>query len=126
MGPANTGNKCFRWHRQLLLQDPQSHHSIIHLYRGQGGVNHANWGQWTYKMDEFLDPTGAMNGQPCDPLDVGPTGENGGAPGEPSRGPACLSGPPPDFQFGNNSPQFSGSQQTHYDQELADGVYSIL
>jgi len=122
-GPLNTGNKCFRWHKQLLLQDPQSHHSIIHLYRGAGGVNHPNWAPWTYKFDDLDDP---RNGDPCDPLDVGPTGQNIGCSGNPVRGAACLSGPPPDFQLNNNSPQFSGSQETHYEQELADGVYGIL
>jgi cysteine-rich repeat protein len=46
-GPLNTGGKCFRWHEQLLLQDPQSHHSIIHIYTGQYGVDHEAWGPWT-------------------------------------------------------------------------------
>ena len=36
---ANPGNKCFRWHKQLLLQDPQSHHSIIHIYTGDDAAD---------------------------------------------------------------------------------------
>jgi cysteine-rich repeat protein len=134
-GPANTGNKCFRWHEQLLLQDPQSHHSIIHIYTGDDApsVNAAVWGDWTYKLDEFTsgDP-GKVNGADCDPLDVDPaTGQNVGCSGTPVRGAACLNFGPPDFSGGGfggggSAPQFSGSQETHYQQELAPGVFSVL
>jgi hypothetical protein len=131
-GPLNTGNKCFRWHEQFLLQDPQSHHSIIHIYTGQYGVDHASWGDWTYKMNALDDP---LNGQTCDPLAVDPaTGQNVGCSGNPVRNAACLSYGPPDFNLGGfggdsgagTAPQISGSQETHYDQKLADGVYSVL
>jgi cysteine-rich repeat protein len=128
-GPLNTGHKCFRWERQLLLQDPQSHHSIIHMYTGVHDTTDPDWGPWTYKRDDLTDPT---NGQACDPLAIDPaTGRNDGCSGNPVRSAACLNYGPDDFTtgtFGGNTtaPQFSGSQETHYDQELPETVYSVL
>ena len=128
-GALNPSNKCFRWHEQLLLQDPQSHHSIIHIYTGQYGVDHPAWGPWTYKMNALDDP---LNGQTCDPLAVdSTTGQNVGCSGNPIRNAACLAYGPPDFSTGGQNgagtaPQISGSQQPRYPQKLADGVYSIL
>jgi hypothetical protein len=130
-GPLNPGNKCFRWHKQLLLQDPQSHHSIIHIYLGDDAADPLApvWGNWTYKFNDVADP---LNGTACNPLDVDTaTGQNVGCSGEPKRSAACLAYGPPDFNgagFGGGgaAPQFSGSQETHYEQELADGVYSLL
>jgi cysteine-rich repeat protein len=137
-GPLNmaAGNKCFRWHKQLLLQDPQSHHSIIHIYIGDDAPDplDAIWGDWTYKLDEFNEDPSKVNGASCDPLalDAG-KGQNVGCSAEPRRSAACISNfGPPDFNSGgfggggNNAPQFSGSQETHYEQELYDGVYSVL
>jgi cysteine-rich repeat protein len=138
-GPLNmaAGNKCFRWHKQLLLQDPQSHHSIIHLYIGDDAPDPlaAVWGDWTYKLDEYTDDDPSkVNGASCDPLALDPgKGQNVGCSAEPKRSAACVANfGPPDFNDGgfggggNNAPQFSGSQETHYEQELADGVYSVL
>ena len=127
-GPLNPSNKCFRWHEQLLLQDPQSHHSIIHVYTGQYDVDHPAWGPWTYKMNGLDDP---LNGQTCDPLAIDPaTGQNVGCSGHPVRNAACLAYGPPDFntggQNGGTAPQVSGSQQRRYPQKLADGVYSVM
>jgi cysteine-rich repeat protein len=129
-GPANHSGKCFRWHKQLLLQDPQSHHSIVHRYTGEAALDDAGWGPWTYKFDDLADP---RNGQPCDPADIDPaTGQNEGCSADPVRSAACLSYGPDDWNIGGFSanggtaPQFSGSQETHYEQELADGVYSVL
>lgn len=130
-GPNNEPEqKCFRWDRQLLLQDPQSHHSIIHIYAGEAPVGDPNWGAWTKKPNDPADP-GA--GESCDPLDIDPAlGVNPSCSGEPKRTPACVFYGPPDFgQFGGiggggKAPQFSGSQETHYEQALYDGVYSIL
>jgi cysteine-rich repeat protein len=138
-GPLNmaAGNKCFRWHKQLLLQDPQSHHSIIHLYIGDDAPDPLDpvWGPWTYKLDEFSDDDPSkVNGASCDPLALDPEkGQNAGCSAEPKRSAACIANfGPDDFNSGgfggggNNAPQFSGSQETHYEQELADGVYAVL
>jgi hypothetical protein len=44
---TNPGDQCFAYKRQFLAQDPQSHHSIIHIYKGTYDVTHASWGPWT-------------------------------------------------------------------------------
>ena len=127
---TNPSGKCFRYHKQLLLQDPQSHHSIIHLYTGDGDTTDPGWGAWTFKMNELDDP---LNGQSCDPLMVDPAlGYNDGCSGGAVRNAACISGyGPSDWNAGfggpgNTAPQFSGSQEAHYLQEFADGVYAVL
>jgi len=131
-GPNNATNKCFRYHRQFLLQDPQSHHSIIHIYTGDEDTDDSGWGNWTFKMNAVDDP---LNNTSCDPLLVDPaTGRNEGCSGEASRNAACISGYGPDdwnTGFGGpggqgTAPQFSGSQESHYLQEFSDGVYSVL
>ena len=129
-GTTNPSGKCFRWHQQFLLQDPQSHHSIIHLYTGDEDTNDPGWGPWTFKMNDPDDP---QNGMSCDPLLVDPaTGRNEGCSGAAVRNAACVFGyGPGDWSTGflggaGTAPQFSGSQESHYLQELADGVYSVL
>jgi cysteine-rich repeat protein len=143
-GPLNPSGKCFRYHKQLLLQDPQSHHSIIHIYTGVADTDDNGWDDpnvgpddptgdsvwWTYKLNDVTDP---LNGTECDPKAVDPaTGLNTGCSGDPVRTAACLTYGPSDFNTGGflpgqtTAPQFSGSQETHYEQEFADGVYSIL
>jgi len=129
-GPNNgPEQKCFRWHKQFLLQDPQSHHSIIHIYTGAADTSDPSWGEWRMKPNDAGDPqTGAL----CDPLDIDSTlGFKPDCSGNPERSAACLGYGPDDFGFGGiggqgESPQFSGSQETHYEQELYDGVYSIM
>jgi hypothetical protein len=82
-----------------------------------------------YKMnDGDADPA---NGDDCDPLAIDPaTGQNTGCSGNPVRTAACLTYGPPDLntggEDGGTAPQFVTSQETHYEQELADGVYSVL
>ena len=122
--PNNPSGKCIRYHKQLLLQDAQSHHSIIHLYTGDEDTSDPGWGDWTFKMNPVDDP---LNGTSCDPLLVDPaTGYNDGCSGEADRNAACISGYGPADWTNSTSPQFSGSQESHYLQEYADGVYSVL
>ena len=124
-GPAET---CFRYHRRLLAQDPQSHHSIIHIYRGAYAWNDASWGPWTCQG-------GPNAGMACNPTVVGvaaPTGADCGDPrsacGTTARDSlACIGYGPPDNGFNSNvSPQFAGAQEARQDLEFADGVYSPL
>ncbi len=130
----NKDNQCFAWRRQVLVQDPQSHHSIIHIYTGGFDQAHTGWGSWTYKLDQ--DP-GGINGQPCDPADVDPAlGYDPGCSGGIVPEVACIGFGPPDYsEFspqalagagGSNSPMFSGSQEPYYEQTLAPGVYTVL
>lgn len=130
----NPSGKCFRWNQQTLYQDPQSHHSIIHMYTGQYPASHDGWGDWSYKLEPTDPEYATKNGQPCDPAAVDPaTGQNHGCSGEVVTSVACVGYGPPDASQANfggggggNLPQFSGSQEPFYDQTLADGVYTTL
>jgi cysteine-rich repeat protein len=130
----NPSGKCFRWNRQTLYQDPQSHHSIIHVYTGQFTTANPGWGPWTYKLEPADPEYGTKNGLPCDPNDVDPaTGQNPGCSGAVVTSVACVGYGPPDasqLSFGGggggNLPTFSGSQEPYYDQQLAEGVYTTL
>jgi hypothetical protein len=131
----NPSGKCFRWNRQTLYQDPQSHHSITHVYTGQFPVSHEGWGAWTYKLEPTDPEYATKDGEPCDPLDVDPaTGQNPGCSGAVVTSVACVGyGPPDASQLGNitgggggNLPTFSLSQEPFYDQQLAGGVYTTL
>jgi cysteine-rich repeat protein len=137
-GPNNTSDKCFRVHRKTLAQDPQSHHSIIFVYGGEGTPNEVSeegrgWGPWTYKFSELDHP---QNDQSCDPTAVDPeTGVNDGCTGEIFAAVGCLGElGPPDFEpsgfgffdEGASTREFHISQEAYFDQEFADGVYLLL
>jgi len=136
-GPNNTSDKCFRVHRRTLLQDPQSHHSIIFVYGGEGGPNDVvegrGWGPWTYKFGELDHP---QNDQACDPTAVDPaTGVNDGCTGEIYAAVGCLGQlGPPDFEpsgfgffdEGASTREFHISQEAYFDQEFSPGVYLLL
>lgn len=121
-GPGKT---CFSYKRQELTQDPNSHHSIIHIYNGQYPPNDPGW-----KNECF---GGALAGQPCDPTIPGVCGDGGICHGKPVSSVACIFGfGPDDFQgsaTGNGSavaPTFSGSQQPYFEREYSTGVFSQL
>lgn len=119
----NPSGDCLLFHRQLLVQDPQSHHSIIHLYEGAEDWTHGSWGSWTYK---FQDESNPLHGQPCDPTAVDPAlGYNPGCSSDVVSSIACIGYGPGDsgiFFAGG----FSGSQEPYYDYEFVDGVYDRI
>jgi cysteine-rich repeat protein len=132
--------ECFAWHRQVLRQDPQSHHSILTVYTGNEGNEHPAWGAWSRKIDDPEDPCYPLswpdrNSPPaeclCDPNAV--DSELGYAPdcsSEIVSDVACLGfGPADDSNFnlgGGGSNQLVLSQEPLYDFELADGVFTTL
>ena len=118
-GP-NAG-KCFAYKRFDLAQDPQSHHSIIHIYAGQHDWDHVGWGPWTCYL-------GDNDGDPCNPTDADPCPGGGTCGGPDVRGVACLGGfgPPDASTFGNAMPTFSGSQESISAIESPTDVYSFL
>ncbi|MFQ5513902.1 MAG: hypothetical protein ACE5FG_05640 [Myxococcota bacterium] len=122
--PTNPSGECFRWHRQTLFQDSQSHHSIIHFYNGTAGITDPAWGSFTYK---FRDANNPLEGTPCDPTAIdSATGYNPGCSGPVIESIACVGNfGPADYSF-LTAPQFSGSQEPLSVVEFADGVYSIL
>lgn len=119
----NPSGECLMFHRQLLVQDPQSHHSIVHLYEGSETWTHPTWGAWTYK---FQDTSNPLHGLPCDPTEVDPAlGYNPGCSSAVIPSIACIGYGPPDasiFFAGG----ISGSQEPYYDYEFADGVFEQI
>jgi hypothetical protein len=120
----NPSGECFAYNAQTLLQDPQSHHSIIHIYTGTYGPTHPAWGAYTYK---FQDPSNPLEGTACNPLAVGPNGQNENCSGSVQSAVACTNYGPPDYTFGGGTaPTFSGSQEPYYQQAYPGGVYNVL
>jgi cysteine-rich repeat protein len=130
---TNPTSECILWHKQVLYQDPQSHHSIVHVYAGGSDTSDPGWGAWTYKLEPGDPDYATKHGQPCDPTDVDPAlGYNPGCSGSVVSSVACIGyGPDDNSQFsfaggGGNFPQISGSQEPFYSQEFDDGVFAIL
>ncbi len=131
---TNPTNECVAWHIQDLVQDPQSHHSIVHIYTGSAALEDPDWGEWTNKY-QLSDPLRATHqGTPCDPTAI-PEGQvqNETCSADPVVSIGCIGYGPEDFANiatllgdGGNAPQVVASQQTRYQLDLADGAYSIL
>jgi cysteine-rich repeat protein len=134
----NDTGECFAWSKQVLYQDPQSHHSLIHAYTGAFDATHPGWGAWTRK---FQDRSRAEEGAPCDPTDIDPAlGYNPNCSSAIVSAGGCIGFGPPDLTnfagggflptgdqpFSTNTPLFSGSQEPVYEQSLAPGVYTTL
>ena len=128
----NPSGKCFRYHKQVLHQDPQSHHAFVRSYLGASDTTDPNWGPWTYK---FADQSNPLEGTSCDPLTVDSSlGFNMGCSSETQEGVACLGSGPVDLSNGisegltgsGTTPTFAGSGVPVFEQEFADGVYSVL
>ncbi len=47
----NPENECIAYDRLTVIQDPQSHHSIINNYIGRSDATDPRWGAWTYKFE---------------------------------------------------------------------------
>ncbi|MDG2333458.1 MAG: hypothetical protein P8Q97_04465 [Myxococcota bacterium] len=135
-GVNNSSDKCFYYHRRVLVQDPQSHHSIIHIYQGDYDVSYEDTttGHGLQDFGPFDYKAGPNKGQPCDPKAVDPvTGANNDCSGRVVPTLACLSAFPPtifgvpDYGQNNaNAPSFAGSQEPYAETEFAPGVYSVL
>ena len=143
---VNRESKCFRFHRQVLTQDPQSHHSLINYYAGGADTSDEAWTSkivgkddrgipirvdegWTFKFSELDDPEDqAKNGTNCDPTAIDPAlGYNPGCSGAVVPNFACNSfGPGGAGFFDNGLVQFSGSQEPLFDTVLDDGVYQDM
>ena len=125
-GPTN---ECFYYNKTELTQDPDSHHSIIHYYKGKyditdevytcvGGPNNrkpcdpagtdcaGGTCQGKPAFGPFSCLGGAMDGQPCNPKGLGvpaPTGADcgpgGGCAGKVVSSVACIFYGPPDYGF---------------------------
>jgi hypothetical protein len=130
-GPTKS---CFFYNRSELTQDPNSHHSIIHYYRGAYDIMDpaAGFGPFTCRG-------GANEGMPCEPLGIGqpaPGGADCGArsacTGQVKRALACIGYGPPDFGIdltgagSSNSPTLVISTETVLRTAYPPDVYSVL
>lgn len=127
------GKQCFKYDRNLLLQDPQSHHSIETVYTGAYNWTHPSWGGW-----KCLG--GTLDGTSCDPTQFGVSAAFGGAEcGERSacasaviNSVACNPYGPPDFTFGalgGESPstqRFGGSQESRQEVVMPEDVFAVM
>ncbi len=124
---TNPTGDCFSYDFTRLAQDPQSHHSIIHIYNGSYDWNDPGWGQWRCYLGE-------NDGAPCDPAsrwtggaDPCPGGVCGG---QAKEGVACLAadgfGPSDYGLLNDNAPAFGGAQEATNTSTRPGGVWSLL
>ncbi|HWP66005.1 MAG TPA: hypothetical protein VNO26_08845 [Candidatus Limnocylindria bacterium] len=124
---------CFYWNRTELTQDPNSHHSIIHIYKGQYEPTWQPSGAPGETSGfKFTCHGGPTDGQACDPRVADVCGEGGSCYGQAVSSIACIGYGPPDFGSGNptgggsqNAPSVGGSQQPYSKNELPPGVYGV-
>jgi hypothetical protein len=125
------GRQCFFYDRSELTQDPNSHHSIIHAYKGTADITDPSFGPFTCRG-------GAKDGTPCNPKGIGvpaPDGADCGAEsgcgGRVQKSVNCIFYGPSDYGLDTgggtaNSPQIGGAQQSHIVNAFPAGVYATL
>ncbi len=117
---GDNAGKCFAYRRNQIFQDPQSHHSIVHIYAGSFDQDDAGWGSWRCYL-------GDNDGAACDPTAADPCPGGGTCGGPAQVGVACLGFGPEDYGFlNNNAPTWSGAQESTLDNYYPDGVYAAL
>lgn len=118
------GRSCFAYKTTDLTQDPNSHHSIINVYRGTASPTDSSWGRYTCHG-------GTHDGSPCNPVALGvpapagaECGERSACAGSVVSSVACIGYGPSDLGFGGGG--FAGAQSPHARQEFYPGVYDVL
>ena len=120
-GPTRT---CFFTNRDELTQDPNSHHSIIHIYAGEYDATHEGF--------DFRCHREHVPGARCDPRDPGACAPDEQCYGAVSESVACIGYGPPDLRAsvtGNGistAPSVGGSQQPFARNIYPSGVFRIL
>ncbi len=114
-------NGTIRYKKTEFRQDPLSHHLIANLYDGKTPLTDPVWGQ-------FKCRGGALDGQACDPTNVGTCGADSGCANDPSIGIACfgVNNQPSDAVIGINSLGFFAAQKAATTYTLAPGVYGEI
>ena len=130
-GPTKS---CFFYNKSELTQDPNSHHSLIHIYKGVYDITDpaANFGPFTCHG-------GATDGQACNPLGIGlpapggaDCGAGSGCAGKVVSSVACIGYGPPDYGFdlsglgSDSSPLIGGSQAPVSSNVYPPGVFSMI
>jgi hypothetical protein len=128
-GPTKT---CYYFNRTELTQDPNSHHSIIHIYKGDYEPTWAPSDGGSPSGFQFICHGGPSDGQSCDPRVADVCGEGGACYGKVVSATACIGYGPPDFgnnpipgASGGNAPSVGGSQQPYSNNPLPAGVYGV-
>jgi hypothetical protein len=128
-GACQSREDCFFFNRNELTQDPNSHHSIIHIYRGEFPPGSD---EWMRGFGPFACRTGERAGQACDPLGAADQCSAGACAGRVQSGVACIGYGPRDYGFGIagngsvNSPSIGGSQQPYAERSFPPGVYGVF
>lgn len=115
---------CIAMKRDLLAQDPQSHHSIVSIYTGTAAPDSA-WGSWSCHG-------GDLNGADCDPSQIGKGADEGGAEcgtggtcaSAVTSSTACIGWGPSDAN--TRDVGLSGSQEPVSSRQYGDGVYRLI
>jgi hypothetical protein len=131
-GPSKT---CYYFNQTELTQDPNSHHSIIHMYKGEFDLA---WKPTGAPGDttgfKFVCHGGPSDGTTCDPRTADVCGEGGSCYGETYPSIACIGYGPPDYGQGlspcgaagsNNAPSVGGSQQPYAKNVFPSGVFGV-
>jgi hypothetical protein len=130
---GGAGAQCFAFKRTELTQDPNSHHSILRLYRGAYPITDPSFGTFTCHG-------GANEGLACDPTGIGVAapagadcGERSGCAGTVVPAVACLGYGPPDFSYGAKlgadslaAPQITISTSPYYRNAYPAGVFNVM
>ncbi len=153
--PFGDAPECFYYNKSELTQDPDSHHSIIHLYTGayditatiftcSAGTNRGKMCDpsapncpggtcnGTPAFGPFACLGGANEGQTCDPKGDPAQCPGGGCAGHVQSGIACINYGPPDFVAtvtGNGistAPAIGGSQQPVSSNVYPPQVFALL
>ena len=121
---------CFFFNHTELTQDPNSHHSIIHIYRGRHLPGSA---EWTQGFGPFRCREGARANQACDPTGSADQCPDSTCAGRVHGAVACVFYGPDDYTFDvtgggaqeSNAPSIGGSQQPYSELNLPAGVYGV-
>lgn len=123
---------CFLFNHPELTQDPNSHHSIIHIYRGEYRDDPSNP---EAGFGPFKCAGGTNAGQECDPKGAANQCPGGGCAGIAPRSLACIGYGPKDLKslykfdgvtYGDNMPTVGGSQQPYLDEPYPPGVFGSM
>ncbi len=115
---SKTDHGTFLYKRKLEVQDPLSHHLIIHSYHGTSGPDDPRWGAWTCKG-------GPHDGETCDPMNLTFCGDGGVCGSQAQRAIACIGFGPPDYND-VTAPAFGGTQEPYSATDWPQGVYNEL
>jgi hypothetical protein len=126
--------QCFAYKSTALTQDPNSHHSILRLYRGAAAITDPGFGTFTCHGGDHAgmacNPTGTGVAAP-DGADCGP---RGGCAGSVVPSVACIGFGPADLSYGANltgadslnAPQILVSTTPFYRNAYPTGVYNVM